>query len=188
MNDTVINDIAERYRVSVGCVRVLLDSLRRTGGTLAQFDHPELGGPGQWQPGMVMVGDMMNNQLKAHVAGLCSELSALVRGVDSAGVHTLSRPPGTPAAAGEAHLPAGESWWPATYGHPSASGAQNGIRYAVFPEKRRLLIQRGARIDGYDTGIYHVSGVGQQQGATSTLTFTSRAGEIPLDELKKVEL
>jgi hypothetical protein len=188
MNATVIKDVAERYKVSTDVVESLLDSLRRTGGTMAQFDHPELGGPGQWLPGMVMVGDMMNNQLKAHVAGLCSELSAIVRGTDSAGFHTLSRPPGTAAASGEAHLPAGESWWPATYGHPSASGGQNGIRYAVFPEKRRLLIQRGARIDCYDTGIYHVSGVGQQQGHASTLTFTSRAGEVPLEELKKAEL
>jgi hypothetical protein len=31
------------------------------------------------------------------------------------------------------------------------SGAQNGIRYAFFPEKRRLLIEQGGKLTTYDT-------------------------------------
>jgi hypothetical protein len=48
-------------------------------GTMAQFNHWELGGGGQWmQGGMTMVGDMFNNSLKAKVDGLCFELSNLL--------------------------------------------------------------------------------------------------------------
>jgi hypothetical protein len=46
---------------------------------MAQFDHRELGGAGQWMPGgMTMVGDMFNHGLKAKVDGLCSELSQIL--------------------------------------------------------------------------------------------------------------
>ena len=42
--------------------------------------HPDLGGMGQWsQGGMVMVGDMFNNALKARVDALCAELAGLLR-------------------------------------------------------------------------------------------------------------
>jgi hypothetical protein len=42
-------------------VRTLLFAVSAGGGTLAQFDHAELGGSGQWMSGgMTMVGDMFN--------------------------------------------------------------------------------------------------------------------------------
>jgi len=57
----------------------LLQALLNSNGTMAQFDHRELGGAGQWMPGgMTMVGDMFNHGLKAKVDGLCSELSQLL--------------------------------------------------------------------------------------------------------------
>ena len=31
-----------------------------------------------------------------------------------------------------------EKWWPADLGDPSTSGAQNDMRYAFFPDERRL--------------------------------------------------
>ena len=57
----------------------LLQALLNSKGTMAQFDHRELGGAGQWMPsGMTMVGDMFNQGLKAKVDGLCSELSQIL--------------------------------------------------------------------------------------------------------------
>ena len=57
----------------------LLAALVAGGGSQAQFTIPELGGMGQWsRGGMVMVGDMFNNALKARVDALCSELAGLV--------------------------------------------------------------------------------------------------------------
>ena len=56
--------------VSVDAVRTLLFAVAAGGGTLAQFNHPELGGNGQWMSGgMTMVGDMFNYGLKATVSG-----------------------------------------------------------------------------------------------------------------------
>ena len=73
--------VAERHGVSTDAVMVLLHALVAGGGTAAQFNHPDLGGMGQWsQGGMIMVGDMFNHGLKARVDALCNELAGLVRG------------------------------------------------------------------------------------------------------------
>src|SRR5437870_10057334 len=74
-----VTELAQRYGVSTEAVVTLLYALMRGHGTMAQFDHRELGGRGQWMPGgMVMVGDMFNQALKATVDGLCTELAALL--------------------------------------------------------------------------------------------------------------
>jgi hypothetical protein len=66
-----INDLAQHYGVSADAVMTLLQALLNSKGTMAQFDHRELGGAGQWMPGgMTMVGDMFNHGLKAKVDGL----------------------------------------------------------------------------------------------------------------------
>ncbi len=39
---------------------------------------------------------------------------------------------------------------------PSTSGAQNGIRYAYFPEHRRLAVQMGGGITIYNTGRHKI--------------------------------
>ena len=73
-------------------------------------------------------------------------------------------------------------------GHPSSSGSQNGVRYAYFPEKHRLLLQHGVRIDAYDTGDDHLTGVAQQQGHSRTITFSTADGPVPVEHLKCVPL
>jgi len=55
------------------------DALARGNGSMAQFNHPELGGNGQWMPGMIMIGEMFNHALKAKVNALCTELAPLTR-------------------------------------------------------------------------------------------------------------
>src|SRR5260370_9959647 len=73
-----INDLAQHHGVSADAVMTLLQALLNSNGTMAQFDHRELGGAGQWIPGgMTMVVVMFNHGLKAKVDGLCSELSPL---------------------------------------------------------------------------------------------------------------
>ena len=53
---------------------------------MAQFSHPELGGPGQWsRGGMTMIGDMFNDALKTKVKQLCSELAGHLSLESSAG-------------------------------------------------------------------------------------------------------
>jgi hypothetical protein len=43
---------------------------------MAQFRHPEFGGTGQWMRcGMIMIGEMFNNTLKARVEALCNDIA-----------------------------------------------------------------------------------------------------------------
>lgn len=76
----IIGEIAQRHGVSADAVLTLVRALVAGHGTMAQFNHPELGGMGQWtQGGMTMVGDMFNQGLKARVDALCTKLASLLR-------------------------------------------------------------------------------------------------------------
>src|SRR3954451_3762437 len=75
-----LQGIAERHGVSTDAALTLLRALVAGRGGMAQFNHPELGGMGQWsQGGMTMVGDMFNQGLRARVDALCTELASLLR-------------------------------------------------------------------------------------------------------------
>ncbi len=77
-------------------------------------------------------------------------------------------------------------WWPEDLGQPSSSGAQGDMRYAFFPEKRRLLIERGDRRTTYDTGTHRIGGVSQQSSHDRSPAFTSQHGPVRLEDLEVV--
>ena len=79
------------------------------------------------------------------------------------------------------------NWWPDGLGSPSTSGAQNNVRYAYFPSKRRLAIEAGGQVAVYDTLDHQIGGVSQQQGGGSTVTFTSQYGVVSLADLPRVD-
>lgn len=179
----IVADVAHRHGVSEDAVRALLLAVAAGGGTQAQFSIPELGGMGQWsRGGMVMVGDMFNDALKARVNALCLELAdhlpAAPFAQQSQGARDVSL-----FAAGSGS----GNWWPADLGHASSTGAQNALRYAVFPGSRRLAIAEGDRVAVYDTGDHLIGGVSQQQSGDRTLTFTSQFGTVHLGDLRKIE-
>jgi len=202
-----VTELAQRYGVSIDAVMTLLHALVNSNATMAQFEHRELGGRGQWmRGGMVMVGDMFNQALKATVDGLCTELSSLLVAshlVQAQPAHSQMQSQGTPhqqqrggvspATGSQAPaavslfvaVPAGRegAWWPADLGTPAASGAQNAMRYAYFPAKRRLAIAVHGHLRIYDTLDHQVSGVSQQQGTGSTLSFTSQHGVVEVHTL-----
>lgn len=173
--EAAVQNLAQRYGVSVDVAKTLLFAVNAGGGSMAQFYHPELGG-GQWmRGGMTMVGDMFNTGLQATVAGLCSELSSLL---SSQQVFQ----PLPPAAHGFGGF--GNNWWPGDLGSPSSSGGQNDSRYAYFPQTRRLAIERGGRVTVYDTLDHNIGGVQQQQGgASGSLSFSSQFGTFTVDSL-----
>ena len=75
----IMTDAAKRHGVSLDGALVLLDALARGNGRQAQFNHPDLGGMGQWsQGGMIMIGDMFNQGLKYRVDALCNELAGIL--------------------------------------------------------------------------------------------------------------
>ncbi len=80
----------------------------------------------------------------------------------------------------------GPQWWPDDLGTPSSSGSQNDIRYAVFPDKQRLAIERGGKTELYDSGDHKISGVAQQQGDSRSLAFSSQKGDVKPEQLKQV--
>lgn len=82
-------------------------------------------------------------------------------------------------------MPAGEAWWPQHLGQPSASGSQDDLRFAFFPEKRRLLVQRGGTVATYDSGERRIGGVSQAEDGS--LAFTTEDGSGKLDELPKAD-
>jgi hypothetical protein len=75
----LINDVAQRHGFSFDATLSMLESVINGNGSMAQFNHPEFSGSGQWmRGGMTMVSDMFNNYLKGRVDGLCSELANVV--------------------------------------------------------------------------------------------------------------
>ena len=78
-------------------------------------------------------------------------------------------------------------WWPKDLGEPSTSGSQNGMKYAVFPDKRRLLIEEGGSVSTYDSGDHRIGGVSQSDGSSKSLTFSSQDGDVDLGSLKKLD-
>jgi hypothetical protein len=189
----IVEDVARRHGISTGAVEELLAALVVGGGAQAQFNHPDLGGMGQWsQGGMVMVGDMFNNALKARVDALCTELAGLLRASAPFRVprqsqsQTQSQGPG--GAAGVSLFVPGSAgdWWPAELGIPGSVGSQNELRYAFFPATRRLAIAVGGRVKVYDTGDHRIGGFSQQQSGDQSLTFTSQHGLVRVADLPEV--
>ncbi|ACK49594.1 conserved hypothetical protein [Methylocella silvestris BL2] len=190
----LVDEIAVRHGFSSDAASSLFQALALGNGVQAQFNHPEFGGMGQWsQGGMIMIGDMFNQNLKWRVSALCDDLAGLSR---TDGVF-VRQPPAPSSWQGQSYNVSGASvslyaqgfgggWWPADLGQPSSSGSQNDLQYAFFPGARRLAIRKGERITVYDSGDHNISGVSQQQGGDQTLTFSSQYGAVRLGDLKIV--
>jgi hypothetical protein len=175
----LVDRMAKKHSVSPEAVKVVLAALRRGGGRMAQFSHADFGGMSQWSPGMSMVGDMFNTQLKAKLDALCTDIAAHLDAsetADGARSEEVSYRSWTRS----------DDWWPAGLGKAGAVGAQNDLRYAVFPETRRLVIDDQGTISIYDTGSHRIFGVAQAQSADRTLTFTSQDGLVRIADLPKV--
>ena len=169
-----IDELARKHGVSPDAVRVLQEAVRHGGGRMAQFSHPDLGGMGQWSSGgMTQVGDMFNSGLRAKVAALCAELA------QQAGRCAAARGPAWRPAA----LPIGGR---TGLGGPRRLGAQNSMRYACFPDSRRVAVEQAGTVTVYDSGEHRISGVSQQQSGTQDLSFSSQLGTVRAADLPVV--
>jgi hypothetical protein len=179
----LVERMAKKHSVSPTAVEVVLAALRSGGGRMAQFSHADFGGMSQWSPGMSMVGDMFNTQLKAKLDALCSDIAAHL---DSSEMGGGRRAAGDGVSYRSTERSA--DWWPAGLGRPGAVGAQNDLRYAVFPETRRLVIDDKGAIAVYDTGSHRIFGVAQAQSSDQTLSFTSQDGLVKVADLRAVDV
>ena len=161
----LINGIAQRNGFSFDATMSMLDAVINGNGSMAQFNHHEFAGSGQWmRGGMTMVSDMFNNYLKGRVDGLCSELADVVAnqpdlvrsgsfqsqsqgGYQNSGQQQSNhggasqQQGGGGFGAASLFVPGtSNDWWPSDLRFPNSTGSQNGVRYAYFAQARRLVI------------------------------------------------
>jgi hypothetical protein len=212
----IIDNIAQRHNFSPDAVFSMLQSVINGNGSMAQFNHPEFGGSGQWMKGgMIMLGDMFNNGLKYSVGELCQELSNLIANQpdltqsgsfqsqqqgnqqqnnygsysDTGGQQQNSSGP-----SGTVSLfvppPAGSSgnWWPEGLQFPNSTGSQNNVRYAYFATIRRLAIEANGHVTLYDTLDHQIGGFSQQQSVGGSITFTSQYGLVDVKTLPVISI
>ena len=138
----IVDDLARRHGVGSDAVAALLCALELGNGAQAQFNHPDLGGMGQWsQGGMIMIGDMFNQGLKHRVDLLCREIASLLRCQPSLNQPDASHSQSQRQSGGYAGVSlfipgsgrSSSNWWPAELGRPASTGAQNNLQYACFP-------------------------------------------------------
>jgi len=79
-----------------------------------------------------------------------------------------------------------DPWWPAELGDPSTSGAADEVRYAHFPAKHRLLIERAGKRTIFDTADHQFRGVVQSGSGASSLSFVSQHGRVGVESLSQV--
>jgi hypothetical protein len=196
----VVDDLARKHGFSVDGVTHMLFAVLNGNGSMAQFNHQEFGGSGQWMNGgMIMLGDMFNSYLKGRVDGLCQDLAGLLatqpgllrsgsfQSQSQGGGGYQQQASGAPMGASSLFVPDPEdNWWPAELGMPSATGAQNNVRYAYFANSHRLAVKTFGGVWVYDTLDHQIGGFSQQQGGGSSIIFTSQYGMVNLSTLPTV--
>jgi hypothetical protein len=205
----IINNIAQRYNFSSEAVFSMLLSVINGNGSMAQFNHPEFGGSGQWmRGGMIMLGDMFNNGLKNSVGNLCQELANLIinepnliqtgsfqsqsQGNQEQVNYANSQQNYSNSGNAVSLFVAGgdsQNWWTAIgLQFPNSTGKQNNICYAYFAGIRRLAIKLNGDITLYDTLDNQIGGFSQQQGNDASLTFSSQYGLIDIKSLPVISI
>lgn len=208
-----IQDVAQRHGFSVDAVTSMLDAVINGNGTMAQFNHPEFSGSGQWMSGgMTMVSDMFNHHLKGRVDSLCAELAMLVanqpgllqtgsfqsqsQGAGGSGVwsvqaqdsswharHSDAQPNGS-----NLFMPPPPDWWGPDLRWPNSTGSQNGCRYAYFAQACRLAIEDQGHVTIYDTLDHQIGGFSQQQSGSGGMGFSSQYGQMNVGQLPVVSV
>ena len=156
------DELVQKHGFSREAIEHLAEAMRRGNGTQAQFNHPEFGGMGQWQNGMLMIGDAFNYQLKAKIDTLCRDLSGALTSQKSMACQPMKM----------------KRWWSDDLGEASSAGQQNEMRYAIFSHKARIAIMHRNRLEIYDTKHYRITGIAQQQSNhVQHLVFMTQDGK-----------
>lgn len=199
--EQLVGQLAQRHGVSTDAITHMLIAVQNGNGSMAQFNHPEFGGGGQWmQGGMTMVSDLFNNALKSQVNNVCSDIASHLaqhqttpymasfqsqsQGGNSNQVQGSGAMGGNDLFAPDPN----QNWWPQDLGGPNATGSQNNASYAYFSGPCRLAVKTGSDIWVYDTLDHHIGGFGQQQGVGGTITFSSQYGTVNLSSLPVVSI
>jgi hypothetical protein len=202
----LVADLSNRYGFSADAVTHMLFAVLNGNGSMAQFNHPEFAGSGQWmQGGMLMLGDMFNHGLKGSVDALCNELSNILANQPGL-LQTGSFQSQSQSGGGQQQQSGGggmgqfgnqsslfvpdpsQNWWPQDLGQPNATGSQNNTQYAYFGGARRLAVKTGDQVWVYDTLDHQIGGFSQQQGMGGSILFTSQYGTVVLSTLPLISI
>jgi len=196
----IVGDLASRHGFSTDAVQHMLVAVMNGNGQMAQFNHPEFAGSGQWMSGgMTMIGDMFNNFLKGNIQSLCADIASTLQqqgtpfqsgsfqSQSQNGVDSQSQMSGGVRGSSSLFVPdLSQNWWPADLGNPNATGNQNQTQYAYFGDSCRLAVKTGSSVWVYDTLQHRIGGFSQQQGAKGSITFSSQFGTVDLSSLPVV--
>lgn len=198
----VVSDLAQRHGFSPDAVEHMLVAVLNGNGSMAQFNHPEFAGSGQWmQGGMLMIGDMFNQGLSGRVDALCNDISATLAAepglLQSGSFQSQSQGGGAAQTqrAGAHPSPSSlfvpdpeQEWWPAELGQPDATGSQDQTAYAFFFGAHRLAVKTPGQVWVYNTLDHNIGGFSQQQGGGGSILFTSQYGMVDLASLPVVSI
>lgn len=194
----LVQNLSAQHGLSTDAVTHMLIAVHNGAGSMAQFNHPEFGGAGQWMMGgMTMVSDLFNHSLKNCVNNLCSDIASQLSAhqlvmpsgsfqsqSQSGGSDHQQQTNGSMGGSNSLFKPDPEAlWWPSELGNPSATGSQNGLKYAYFADRCRLAVKTGDQCWVYDTGNHQIGGFAQQQGGGGGITLTSQFGYVNLSTL-----
>ena len=193
----LVQSLSQRHGVSTDAVTHMLIAVQNCNGSMAQFNHHEFGGCGQWmRGGMTMVSDLFNNQLKYLVDSICGDIanelanhqstpfSGSFQSQSQNGANSQMQAGGAMGSSNSLFVPDPEAnWWPQDMGVPNAVGSQNHVRYACFANNHRLAVKTGSDIWVYDTQEHQIGGFSQQQGGGGSIGFTSQYGTVNLSTL-----
>jgi hypothetical protein len=80
-----------------------------------------------------------------------------------------------------------KSAWPSELGIPSTSGTSPEMRYAYFPQSRRLAVEWSGVLTIYDTAEYQFRGMLQPHSAEAvSISILTQRGRIRLADLAAV--
>ncbi len=167
-----IAQIAQTHQLSEEVVTHLFNQLALGNGRQAQFNHPALGGMGQWQNGMLMISDFSNHALKAKLTGVFADLVQLY--TREGGPSSLEAKPETDSL-----------------GKPSMVATQNYLTVNYYQDKSLLVItdnQRKTAIT-YSVAPHRLTGISQQNQNNSLygISFVTAQGQtLTVNDFKQV--
>jgi hypothetical protein len=144
---------------------------------MAQFSHSDFGGMSQWSPGMTMVGDMFNSNLKSKLDAICTVLATYA-------AETPLTDRGNGREDGEVSYQSSRersSWWERLV--QSAHRMTFSMQFSPALEDWQ---SETAAMSKFTTLNHRIFGVAQAQSAAQTLTFNSQDALVRVSDLRKV--
>jgi hypothetical protein len=201
LDTQIITNLAKKYGLPVEIVNQLAHEMQKTRGESIRFDIEYLGGKGRWKLNQsASVGNGFDAELNNFITDLCSDLSDQIRANtvddnqdDGDDEPTIPSRPRSKSALddtiGIAPLSLKPNvWWPEDFGdEPDIMGHIGELRYAYFPQRRRLVLRQGLRNRIFDTASFDIHEIvsGNESGFFNLIVLTNH-GEFLLADFREV--